>query len=96
MKTALYHCPGYAPREYACEPGSEKGLLNLLDAAGEVVVRGVPVYDDPDAIEGKPNGYCTPVRSAEKPAPKKTPAKSAPTAEDAVDEPASTEPTPRD
>jgi hypothetical protein len=58
-ETALYHCPGYAPRAYACEPGETPGTLNLLDDAGEICVSGVPVYEDPEAIEELPNGYCT-------------------------------------
>ena len=58
-ETALYHCPGYAPRVYACEPGETPGTLNLLDDAGEISVSGVPVYEDPETIENLPNGYCT-------------------------------------
>lgn len=58
-ETALYHCPGYAPRTYACEAGQTPGTLNLLDDAGEISVSGVPVYEDPETIEELPNGYCT-------------------------------------
>jgi hypothetical protein len=58
-ETALYHCPGYAPRAYACAPGETPGTLNLLDDSGEVCVSGVPVYEDPAKVEKLPNGYCT-------------------------------------
>ena len=53
-ETALYHCPGYAPRTYACEAGETPGTLNLLDDAGEISVSGVPVYEDPETIEELP------------------------------------------
>lgn len=62
MKTeiATYYRPGYLPKGYRCQPGETSGTLNLFDAEGEIVVRGVQVFEDPSKEEKLPNGYCTP------------------------------------
>lgn len=62
MKTTLvtYHVAGYKDRLYQSTPGTDKGTVNLLDAEGQVIITGVPLYEDPTKVEKLPAGYCTP------------------------------------
>ena len=43
MKKATYYSPGYAPKTYDCQPGETPGTVDLLNAAGRIIVSGLPV-----------------------------------------------------
>ena len=43
MKTAFYYSPGVPMKQYPCQAGAAPGTVDLLNAAGRVIVSGLPV-----------------------------------------------------
>lgn len=43
MKKAIYHAPGVLPKTYDCQHGATPGTVDLLNAAGRIIVSGLPV-----------------------------------------------------
>jgi hypothetical protein len=43
MNHATYHAPGASPKVFPCIEGTVPGTIDLLNAAGRVVVAGLPV-----------------------------------------------------
>ena len=43
MKKAIYYAHGATPKTYDCQDGATPGTVDLLNAAGRLIVSGLPV-----------------------------------------------------